>query len=247
MGTEATWPPRQPREKINCGGERAAEGTAARENGKVRVEGTAARESGGVGSGGPAAKGRPADLRTARLGEKGGCLRREPPERWTAAELLTHPFVRCRDEELDVELELKDEFLSEKKRNMPKSILDQDHWASWGSEDDEEPGPRSPVAPLSDSAEERLRRIASVSSVGSPPVDETWDKSSWVNVRSGSYEFPIGGRICAVGGEKSPAVRLTTHLPSPLKDFLLCTVDVCSCNSFCTKTSLNYEMNVQDS
>ena len=32
--------------------ERAAEGTAARENGKFRVEGTAARESGGVGSGG---------------------------------------------------------------------------------------------------------------------------------------------------------------------------------------------------
>ena len=57
--------------------ERAAEGTAARENGKVRVEGTAARESGGVGSGGevgsggPAAKGRAADLRMARLGEKG--------------------------------------------------------------------------------------------------------------------------------------------------------------------------------
>ena len=55
---EATWPPRQPREKINRGGERAAEGTTARENGKVRVEGTAARESGRVGSGGPAAKGR---------------------------------------------------------------------------------------------------------------------------------------------------------------------------------------------
>ena len=82
MGTEATQLPRQLREKINHGGERAAQGTTARENGKVRVEGTATRESSGVGSGGvgnggeagrgrPAAKGRAADLRRARLGEKG--------------------------------------------------------------------------------------------------------------------------------------------------------------------------------
>ena len=56
--------------------ERAAEGTAARENDKVRVEGTTARESGGVGSdgevgsGGAVAKGRAVDLQTTRLGEK---------------------------------------------------------------------------------------------------------------------------------------------------------------------------------
>ena len=62
--------------KINRGGERAAEGTAARENGKVRVEGTAARESGGVGSGGEVGSGRPA-AKGGSIGSADGKVRGE--------------------------------------------------------------------------------------------------------------------------------------------------------------------------
>ncbi|CAA6671299.1 unnamed protein product [Spirodela intermedia] len=78
----------------------------------------------------------------------GKCLDRDPRKRLSAAELLDHPFVRCGK----ASLSSASISYHAKRKNSPKSTLDQDLWESWGSEDEE------PEHHSAESIAERLRR-----------------------------------------------------------------------------------------
>ncbi|KAH0463784.1 hypothetical protein IEQ34_006570 [Dendrobium chrysotoxum] len=100
------------------------------------------------------------------------CLRRDPKERWTAEQLLHHPFI--------VEAE---ELCSSRKKGKwisPKSTLEFDLWDSeTDGEDDQEQ--QEELASQEINPPERIRQLES------PPANWAWD-DSWTEVRERNEE-----------------------------------------------------------
>lgn len=120
----------------------------------------------------------------------GRCLRREPEERWSAEDLLRHPFVTY-----------DGEFApggspGPQTRGSPRSALDKGFFAA--EEEEPEVEGRFPINAQaedfwSDSTAERLRRLTSGGAPQSPATDFLpWEESSWLTVRS-SVEVVGGG------------------------------------------------------
>ncbi|WOL01643.1 mitogen-activated protein kinase kinase kinase A-like [Canna indica] len=105
------------------------------------------------------------------------CLRRDPKERWTAEQLLQHPFLASFSANSEPKSDSSDE-----RWVSPKSTLDQAPWESLSDEEDEVE--EQPPADVSE-------RIQSIIGGGRGTPNWTWD-DSWVVVRSNSGEcsFP---------------------------------------------------------
>ncbi|PKA65275.1 Mitogen-activated protein kinase kinase kinase ANP1 [Apostasia shenzhenica] len=99
------------------------------------------------------------------------CLRRDPSERWTAEELLQHPFVLP---ESEISLRPSNCPKLGEKRVSPKSTLEYGFWESEAEGDEE-------TATSPESLCDRIRQL------GSPPANWTWDKS-WISIRDGEEE-----------------------------------------------------------
>ncbi|KAL0905629.1 hypothetical protein M5K25_024064 [Dendrobium thyrsiflorum] len=153
------------------------------------------------------------------------CFRRDPKERWTAEQLLSHPFV--------AEAENADEcsvlpcFNSKLgKWISPKTTLD---FGSWDAETDEEEEDEFP-----DPMEHSMERIQELVS---PPANWTWDHN-WIEVRATIDDreaaiVPETGCRNLFSGEEGECSG---------RDFdfdFHCDEDMDSCSS-----SLNYDMDV---
>ncbi|XP_007020769.2 PREDICTED: mitogen-activated protein kinase kinase kinase NPK1 [Theobroma cacao] len=102
------------------------------------------------------------------------CLRRDAKERWTAKELLQHPFV----EELDTHLkEVKDSTM-----DSPSSVLDQAFWDSLDVV--ESPKNLIPEGISSSSPANRIKKLLQATlSPASNASNWTWNED-WITVRS---------------------------------------------------------------
>ncbi|XP_043693150.1 mitogen-activated protein kinase kinase kinase 18-like [Telopea speciosissima] len=115
------------------------------------------------------------------------CLKRNPKERWTADQLLKHPFL----DEDSKQIQGSTTSIS------PTSILDQGFWDSLEESDTETPPlhvPKQLVLGSSNSPAERIRLLIvdHPSSSSTPKLpDWTWDKN-WVTVRSKNYAETSG-------------------------------------------------------
>ena len=114
-------------------------------------------------------------------------LRRRAGERWTAAQLLEHPFLAFAGCGGDVEA----------KWASPKSTLDAAMWESDADEDDMVPG---------DCTADRMKALAAFSSV--MPDFESDD--GWIDVLSGQSELPDEQSNI----EDSPAAALVEDEPT---------------------------------
>lgn len=108
------------------------------------------------------------------------CLRRNPEDRWTAGQLLNHPFLiepTC----------LSPSQCSVSNSDSPTSILDMGFWNSMGTES--EITGNSSRCTVSGSVEEpaasRIRHLAVAGPSGRVP-DWQWDDEYWVTVRGNS-------------------------------------------------------------
>ncbi|XP_058101253.1 mitogen-activated protein kinase kinase kinase 18-like [Magnolia sinica] len=119
------------------------------------------------------------------------CLRRCPTERWTANQLLKHPFV----DELNSPPK---QILASALSNSPKSTLDQSFWDSL---DDIRPQQElTHMESIDDPLAGRLQQLSSGNSPSGTP-DWTWGES-WVTVRSSD------------GGEVSPSQPQEGQIPA---------------------------------
>ncbi|XXG67830.1 hypothetical protein AAC387_Pa06g1085 [Persea americana] len=107
------------------------------------------------------------------------CLRRNPDERWTADQLLNHPFV-------DGRCSLTKAVVVSVPTNSPKSTLDFEFWDSLGESGTDRELTQFEYA--ANSPAERIRRLAGGDSSPRRP-NWTWEEN-WVTV-SGSEECQI--------------------------------------------------------
>ncbi|KAJ4981210.1 hypothetical protein NE237_032047 [Protea cynaroides] len=110
------------------------------------------------------------------------CLRRNPKERWTADQLLKHPFL---DEGSCVPVNSK-QIQGSTSSISPTSILDQGIWDSLGESDTD----KQLVLGSSNSPAERIRwLIGGISSSSATPKlpDWTWN-GKWVTIRSNNHD-----------------------------------------------------------
>ncbi|KAF2292229.1 hypothetical protein GH714_017692 [Hevea brasiliensis] len=104
------------------------------------------------------------------------CLRRDPKQRWTANQLLKHPFLGKSNSHA------KQIQKSNSSSNSPTSILDQGFWNSLDESESESENVDNQVQRSDEiSAKERIRRLSLLS--GGPNWD--WDEN-WTSVR-GNY------------------------------------------------------------
>ncbi|KAF2292228.1 hypothetical protein GH714_017617 [Hevea brasiliensis] len=104
------------------------------------------------------------------------CLRRDPKQRWTANQLLKHPFLG------ESNSHAKQIQKSNSSSNSPTSILDQGFWNSLDESESESENVDNQVQRSDEiSAKERIRRLSLLS--GGPNWD--WDEN-WTSVR-GNY------------------------------------------------------------
>ncbi|KAJ9176889.1 hypothetical protein P3X46_012155 [Hevea brasiliensis] len=97
------------------------------------------------------------------------CLRRDPKQRWTANQLLKHPFLMKSNSNSHAK-QIQE---SNSSSNSPTSILDQ---GFWNSMDESESEKVDNLVPSSDesSAKERIRRLSLLSGGPSWNWDENW-------------------------------------------------------------------------
>lgn len=100
------------------------------------------------------------------------CLRTDPRERWTARQLLRHPFLRESSSNSEGK-QILEEFVSD----SPTCVLDQGVWSS--IEERESLGVVTCEGIRSDSPAERIGRLSS----GSGVPDWRWD-GDWIRIRS---------------------------------------------------------------
>ncbi|MQM04036.1 hypothetical protein Taro_036827 [Colocasia esculenta] len=110
----------------------------------------------------------------------GRCLNRDLRQRWSAEELLKHPFV-------DNIKEFNTGHISDSKGISPKSTLDQDFWDSWPPEEENDDDHGKEAKPESlplGYPQARLRQL--VGGAHAPPPSPTMDENScWITVRIG--------------------------------------------------------------
>ncbi|XP_073000381.1 mitogen-activated protein kinase kinase kinase 18-like [Typha latifolia] len=103
------------------------------------------------------------------------CLTRDPNERWTAEQLLQHPFLSC----LQPKTCADDFWVS------PKSTLDHEFWSSFSSEEEDQEEDLPVVEfPIEDPST-RLRDLSGDREFDKP--NWTWDEN-WVTVRTNHEE-----------------------------------------------------------
>ncbi|XP_066365590.1 mitogen-activated protein kinase kinase kinase 17-like [Miscanthus floridulus] len=120
------------------------------------------------------------------------CLRREASERWTAAQLLEHPFLASAGKAEDA----KPKWVS------PKSTLDAAFWESDEEEDEEEE-----VEEIPESAADRIRALE-----GPCSALPDWESDdSWIEVCSGSSEF---SDAAAAAGQEVKFPTTQCEIPS---------------------------------
>ncbi|KAG0519049.1 hypothetical protein BDA96_09G230400 [Sorghum bicolor] len=113
------------------------------------------------------------------------CLRRDASERWTAAQLLEHPFLASAGKAEDV----KPRWVS------PKSTLDAAFWESDDDDDDEEEVPES--------AADRIRAL-----VGTCSALPDWESDDgWIEVCSGCSELSAAAAAAAGQEVKFPTTQ----------------------------------------
>ncbi|WOL12657.1 mitogen-activated protein kinase kinase kinase A-like [Canna indica] len=97
------------------------------------------------------------------------CLKRDAGERWTAEQLLRHPFVAScsANPRLNCDCDANIDWVS------PKSTLDQTFWESISDDGDDE----------AENARERMQRLCGGGGGGGGAQNWTWDEN-WVTVRS---------------------------------------------------------------
>ncbi|GMH12042.1 hypothetical protein Nepgr_013883 [Nepenthes gracilis] len=105
------------------------------------------------------------------------CLRRNPAERWTATQLLEHPFMKkfssC-SHQLAKEIHSNSNSNSKSNSNSPTSVLDQGIWSCVDVYQTEE------RSCLCSSPEQRIRELSSSSAMG------TWRlEKNWITIRGG--------------------------------------------------------------
>ncbi|XP_059664166.1 mitogen-activated protein kinase kinase kinase 18 [Cornus florida] len=112
------------------------------------------------------------------------CLKIDSKERWTAKQLLQHPFLH--------DLEMSSEKLREFNKNSPIDVLDQCFWDSLELLEDSEPHRNlTHMGSSSNLPAERIRRlIGGTSSLGSNLPNWSWDED-WITVRSNQIEENI--------------------------------------------------------
>ncbi|XP_047323712.1 mitogen-activated protein kinase kinase kinase 17-like [Impatiens glandulifera] len=100
------------------------------------------------------------------------CLSRDPKERWTATELLRHPFMDVEFGKVSVNVKLP--------WNSPTSILDEGVWS--GTVEEEEEVSENLAGECSSSPADRIRRLCLFSRQPPPPPD--WRREeSWFIIR----------------------------------------------------------------
>ncbi|XP_062106086.1 mitogen-activated protein kinase kinase kinase 18-like [Humulus lupulus] len=124
----------------------------------------------------------------------GRCLRRNPEERWTASQLLKHPFIG----------ESKQNNESNNSKSIsPTSILDHEIWNSL--EDELESFSNfSSVSNVGESAADRIRRLSSVGQT-------TWSlEQNWITVRSSNDDEEEEVDMVGGSGERVSASSLSS-------------------------------------
>eukprot|EP00257_Ricinus_communis_P010244 XP_002529924.2 mitogen-activated protein kinase kinase kinase 18 [Ricinus communis] len=117
------------------------------------------------------------------LSEKGKdflskCLRRDSKERWTAKELLDHPFLG------ELELELKDVDY----QSSPSCVLDQDFWNSMDAFESPQDLTPERFSSLNNSPAERINRLIGSNSLLVADVPNWSLEEDWITVRSNEFE-----------------------------------------------------------
>ncbi|CAK7348992.1 unnamed protein product [Dovyalis caffra] len=108
------------------------------------------------------------------------CLRRDPKERWTASQLLKHPFL-VGDFNPHVVKQVQE---SNSSSNSPTSILDQGLWNSSLDESESLENLVSIPSSSESSASERIRCLSLLS--GAPSWG--WDDRNWITIRGNSSD-----------------------------------------------------------
>ncbi|CAD5177577.1 unnamed protein product [Musa acuminata subsp. malaccensis] len=122
------------------------------------------------------------------------CLRRDPLERWTAEQLLQHPFVAA---SRVANPPSKSDWIS------PKSTLDQAFLQSLSDDDDDDDG-----QVLDQTEEDPFERMQSL--IGDAAPNWTWDET-WATVRSNGG-FPVTESITEDGRSTNPITDSSEQL-----------------------------------